>query len=99
MIGREENRQISSKAIVDSTKIVMRGLSSLGWHKLPKHHMCVHGSLRTRIYGNPRLWSVYEDEHANGLIKPIAQSAHSAVWSERVLLTFRSAYSGRPLFA
>ena len=84
---------------MDSCKRVSRGLSLLGFHKVPKHHLMVHGYTNTRTSGNPRLWGVFEDEHCNGLIKPLASAAHSAVWSERVLLTYRAAHSGRALFA
>lgn len=55
----------------------------------PKYHLLGHLLQRSVRVGNPRLYSTFEDEGLNGVLKAIGGVAHRAVWEYRVFSSFR----------
>ena len=55
----------------------------------PKMHQFVHLVADVGFFGNPLLTANWVDEGLNMQLAAVAKAAHAAVWSRRVLATFR----------
>jgi hypothetical protein len=59
--------------------------AGLGIHMIPKHHLCMHWGLCCDESGNPDLTTCWQDEHLNGVLRPVAANAHAINFTARVL--------------
>ena len=59
--------------------------AGLGIHMIPKHHLCMHWGLCCDETGNPDLTTCWQDEHLNGVLRPVAAHAHAINFTARVL--------------
>ena len=82
----------------DATTDHLLAVSRRGFHEVPKHHFSMHWAHRSHVTGNPLKHTTFEDEHINGVVKPIANKAHKLRWSETVLLTTRQVLKGKLAF-
>ena len=69
----------------------LRSRESAGIAFKPKTHLCSHLPKDALFFGNPCLTGTWVDEGLNLKLRQVCASAHSAVWSQRVLATFAHA--------
>lgn len=82
---------LSQKTIAslhDAYKKYMRCAALAKIPMKPKNHLLGHMIHRAAQAGNPRMYSTFEDEGLNHVLKLIGAAAHRSVWEYRVFVSF-----------
>lgn len=74
----------------DSYKKFIRMCSLAKVPLRPKGHLFGHLVQRSDMVGNPRMYSTFEDESLNAVLKAMGAAAHRSVWAYRVFCVFAS---------
>lgn len=79
----------AQQRLVDGCITFRRAAIACGMRFRPKMHLYVHLVVSAGRYGNPRIvTSTWADEDLNSDLAAVARSAHSLVWSKRILAVF-----------
>ena len=76
------------QGLVDAVVRFLTVRQSAGIPYKPKMHQMVHLAYQSGFVGNPRCIATWVDEGLNMELAAVCRSAHTAVWSRRVLATF-----------
>jgi hypothetical protein len=80
---RDNTRRMSE----ESTKQLMTDylqfaglVERAGGNMVQKHHLMIHCVQKTRVQGNPRMYTTYRSESFNGVLARIARGCHRRNW-------------------
>ena len=62
----------------------IRCYQDAGGHMVPKFHGMMHLTREVIRSGSPAYKSTYTDEHENGVVKLVGESAHRCTWTRSI---------------